>query len=142
QGDVGGGTGTGMGMGRRNAWRVGGEGRGRLQTQLRRLSTGTSTDLHMPGLVTAMLAYAPADTDGFGRRLEALTAGRDRETAVAASHWLSNLRENEGDPAGAIEAAERALALARGADGPRSRAMAHATLARLTLQMGARAAAV
>ena len=121
---------------------VGGERIGRLQTQLRRLSIGTSTDLHMSGLVTAMLAYDPADTDGFGRRLEALTAGRDRETAVAASHWLSNLRENEGDPAGAIEAAERALALARGDDGPWSRAMAHATLAGLTMQMGDRSAAV
>jgi hypothetical protein len=61
---------------------------------------------------------------------------------VAANHWLSSLRENEGDPAGAIEAAERALALIGDDDAPWSSAMPHAMLAQLTMHMGNRAAAV
>ena len=125
-----------------NSMIAGGERAGRLQAQLRRLGGGLAGDLPLSGLVTAMLAYDPADADAFRLRLEALAAGRDRSTAVAANHWLSSLRENEGDPAGAIEAAEAALALVGDADGPWSRAMPHAMLAQLTMHMGNRAAAI
>src|SRR5215469_2016101 len=121
---------------------VGGARVGRLQAQLRRLSAATGINRPLSGLVTAMLAYDPEDPDGFRQRLDSLASGSDRESAIAAAHWLSNLRENDGDPAGAIEAAERALALADGDIGPWSRAMPHAVLANLTMQIGNRAAAL
>jgi len=121
---------------------VGGERVGRLQAQLRRLGTEPTTDARVPGLVRALLAFDAVDPGAFRARLEALTDDADRATAVAACHWLSNLRENEGDPAGAIEAAERALTLAGPEDGPWSWAMPHAILAQLSMHQGNRSAAV
>jgi hypothetical protein len=72
----------------------------------------------------------------------ARAADPDRHTAAAASQWLGHERENAGDPAGAIEAAQRVLALVRDEDGPWSRAMPHGLLAELTMQIGDHAAAV
>ncbi len=125
-----------------NTMIAGGERVGRLQAQLRHLTASTSADVPLSTLVTAMMAFDPADIDASRRRLEALAADRDRRTAVAASMWLSSLRENEGDPVGAIEAAERALALVDDDDGPWSRALPHATLAHLTMHIGNRAGAL
>jgi len=121
---------------------AGGERVGRLQEQLRRLAARPATDLRVSGLVSALLAYDPVDAGAFRLRLEALANDPDRATAVAACHWLSSFRENEGDPAGAIEAAERALALVGEDDGPWSWAMPHAMLAQLTIHLGNRSAAV
>ena len=59
-----------------------------------------------------------AGTPGFPERLAVLAADPDRHTAAAASQWLGHERENAGDPAGAIEAAQRVLALVRDEDGP------------------------
>jgi predicted ATPase/DNA-binding SARP family transcriptional activator len=124
-----------------NTMIAGGERVGRLQAQLRRLSQGTSTDLPLSRLVTAMMAFDPADADASRRRLEALAVDADRRTAGAASQWLSSIRENEGDPAGAIEAAEHALSLVSDDDGPWARAMPRAMLANLMMHMGNRGAA-
>src|SRR5262249_42028448 len=57
-----------------NTMIAGGERVGRLQEQLKRLGAGVSADLPLSGLVTAMLAYDPADADAFRHRLEALAA--------------------------------------------------------------------
>jgi hypothetical protein len=62
--------------------------------------------------------------------------------AAAASQWLSHTRENAGDPVGAMQAARRALGLARDEDGPWARAMPQTVLAQLATNMGDRAAAV
>jgi predicted ATPase/DNA-binding SARP family transcriptional activator len=112
-----------------------------LQAQLRRLGTGAGVDRRLSGLAQVLLAYDPDDLDTFGRRLERLAADPEPSTAVAANHWLSNVRENAGDPAGAAEAAERALELVGDETGPWAWAMAHAVLAELTMHAGDRAAA-
>jgi hypothetical protein len=54
---------------------------------------------------------------------------------------MTFVRENGGDPAGAVEAAERALALARDDDGPWQTAMLHNQIAQLKMQLGDRGAA-
>jgi len=83
-----------------------------------------------------------AGTPGFAERLVALAADPDRHTAAAASQWLGHERENAGDPAGALEAARRVLALVRDEDGPWSRAISHGLLAELTMHVGDYPAAV
>ncbi len=112
-----------------------------LQAQLRRLSTGPGPDGRMIGLARVLLEFEPDDIGAFTRRLEKLAADPDPGTAVAANHWLSNVRENAGDPAGAAEAAERALELAGNDAGPWSWATPHALLAELTMHAGDRASA-
>jgi predicted ATPase/DNA-binding SARP family transcriptional activator len=111
-----------------------------LQALLRRLSADAGLDGPMAGPAAVLLAYDQADPVATLHHLERLADDRERGTAVAACHWLSNLRENAGDPVGAIEAAQRALALADG-DSPWSTAMPQALLAQLTLHVGDRAAA-
>lgn len=115
---------------------------GELQTLLRNINSVAKADPRVSGLGAVMLAYDPADFDAFVRHLEKLSIAPDRETAVAACHWLSNMRENAGDLAGAIEAAERALALVDEDDGPWSMAMPRGELAQLSMHVGDRAAAV
>jgi hypothetical protein len=88
-----------------------------------------------------MLTCDPADHAGFAVRLEELAGGSDRETAITACFWLSNVRENSGDIPGALAAAERALRLASEEDGPWSAAMPRAMLAQLALHTGDRTAA-
>ena len=68
--------------------------------------------------------------------------GPDRQTALAASQWLCHLRENAGDAAGAIAAAQRTLALGRDDDGPWAAAMPRTMLAQLAMHVGDRGAAV
>ncbi|MGD0604280.1 MAG: BTAD domain-containing putative transcriptional regulator [Streptosporangiaceae bacterium] len=137
----------------------GGEAQGPLMTLLRELGPDPGGQVYLSGLVRVLLAYDPggmvsfphqlaagaADPDGtpgFPERLAALAADPDRHTAAAASQWLGHERENAGDPAGAIEAAQRVLALVRDGDGPWSRAMPHGLLAELTMHTGDYAAAV
>ncbi len=124
-----------------NTMMVGGEKFRDLQASLRRLGPADGTGRHISGLVRVMLAYDPADPAAFPGRLELLTGDADRDTASAACHWLSTIRENAGDPAGATEAAQRALRLIRDEDGPWARAMPHASLAQLTMHVGDQAAA-
>ena len=119
-----------------------GEADGWLMVLLRQLGPDPGGNHYFSGLVRVLLGYDPADLGSFSRRLEALAAHPDRRTAAAACQWLSHERENAGDPAGAIEAAQRVLALAREEDGPWSRAMPHGLLAELTMHIGDHAAAV
>jgi predicted ATPase/DNA-binding SARP family transcriptional activator len=74
--------------------------------------------------------------------LERLAADPDPYVARTAHHWLAHYRENAGDVAGALEAAERALALVGEGDGPWLAAILHTQLAELTAHRGDRARAV
>ena len=142
-----------------NSLMIGGEGDRSLMALLRQVGPETEGTMHISGLARVLLAYDPADSaefprrlgprssdqgglSGFTPRLAALAADPDRRTAAAASQWLSHERENAGDPVGAIEAARRVLALVGDEDGPWFKAMPHALLAQLTMHVGDRAAAV
>ncbi len=120
----------------------GGEADGPLMALLRQLGPDPCGNVLISGLVRVLLAYDSAGTGGFPGRLAALADDPDRHTAAAASQWLSHERENAGDPAGAIEAAQRVLDLVRDEDGPWFRAMPHGLLAELTMHVGDYAAAV
>ncbi len=121
---------------------VGGEERiAPIRSVLRRLGQAPGGDLRLAGMGKAISAFETADQYESLRRLEVLADDSDRHTALAARHWLSYVRENGGDPAGAFEAAERALALVREDDGPWQAAMLHNQLAQLSAHLGNRAAA-
>jgi predicted ATPase/DNA-binding SARP family transcriptional activator len=121
---------------------------GPMMALLRQLGPDPGGKVYLSGLVRVLLAYDPVDAadwagaSGFAERLAVLAADPDRHTAAAASQWLGHERENAGDPAGAIEAAQRALGLVRDEDGPWSRAVPHGLLAELTMHVGDHAAAV
>ena len=142
-----------------NSMMIGGEADGPMMALLRQLGPDPGGNVYLSGLVRVLLAYDSIDigsfphrfaadapdrggTPGFPERLAALAADPDRHTAAAASQWLGHERENAGDPVGAIEAAQRVLALVRDEDGPWSRAMPHGLLAQLTMHVGDHAAAV
>jgi predicted ATPase/DNA-binding SARP family transcriptional activator len=143
-----------------NSIMIGGDAAdGPLMVLLRQLGPAPGGNVYLSGLVRVLLAYDSADagsfasrlaadaadwagTPGFPERLAALAADLDRHTAAAASQWLSHERENAGDPAGAIEAAQRVLDLVRDEDGPWFRAMPHGLLAELSVHIGDSAAAV
>ncbi len=137
----------------------GGEADGPMMDLLRQLGPGPGGNVYLSGLVRVLLEYGSVEAGSFPRRLAAgatdwagtprflerlavLAADPDRHTAVVASQWLGHERENAGDPAGAIEAAQRVLALTRDEDGPWSRAMPHGLLAELTMHVGDYPAAV
>jgi predicted ATPase/DNA-binding SARP family transcriptional activator len=120
----------------------GGERFAELQAMLRRLERGAVSDLPASGMAAVMLAADLADPDAFLGRLEQLSRDSDRHTALVACIWLSNMRENTGDPVGAIGDAQRALALVGPGDGPWMIAAPRAELAYLTMHVGDRAAAV
>jgi predicted ATPase/DNA-binding SARP family transcriptional activator len=109
-----------------------------LRALLHELGDRPGGDPRLAGSTKAMMAYDPADPDSFLRRLELLADDPDRYTALPASHFLSHVRENMGDPVGAAEAAERALALVSDEDGPWQAAMLHNQLGQLEIQLGRR----
>jgi predicted ATPase len=111
-----------------------------LRTLLQRLGPGD--DPALQGLVRVVLAYDWADSDASAERLARLAEDDDRSTALTAGQWLTHLRENAGDLAGAMRGASRTLTLVRDEDGPWATAMAHVVLAELTMRVGDRAAAV
>ena len=119
-----------------NAMIVGEQRTAPIRTLLRELADKPGGDPRLAGSTKAMLAWDPADPDSFLRRLELLADDPDRYTALPASHFLSHVRENMGDPAGAVEAAQRALALVRNEDGPWQAAMLHNQLGQLEIQLG------
>ena len=121
-----------------NAMFAGEERVGPIRALIRRLGSGSGGDPRIAGSVRVTMAFDPADPDAFGRRLETLSDDPDRHTALHARHLLSHTRENTGDPLGAVEAAERALALVSGDDGPWQAAMLHTQLAQLKMHLGAR----
>ncbi len=112
-----------------------------LQAVLRRLDRDAGSDRRVSGMAAVMLAADLADPSAFVGRLEQLAHDSDHDTALAACMWLSNMRENAGDLAGAIRAAQRALDLVGSDDGPWIGAAPRAELARLTMQAGDRATA-
>ncbi len=119
---------------------IGGEERiAPIRAALERLGRGA--DPRLAGSVAVLTAFEFSDPDVSLRRLEVLADDADRHTALAARHWTSYVRENGGDPAGAIKAAERALALVREDDGPWQGAMLHNQLAQLKMHLGDRGAA-
>jgi predicted ATPase/DNA-binding SARP family transcriptional activator len=109
-----------------------------IRALLRELGDRPGGNPRLAGSAKAMMVFDPADPDSFLRRLELLAEDPDRYTALPASHFLSHVRENMGDPAGAVEAAERALALVRDEDGPWQAAMLHNQLGQLEIQLGRR----
>lgn len=110
--------------------------------RLRALGVGTG-DAHTQGMARVMLAIgdearrlSPFGFVGQGPELQTLAASDDRHVAGWAAMWLSQIRENNGDIPGSLEAGERALAVADDEDGPWSRALVQAHLAGLLLQTG------
>jgi tetratricopeptide (TPR) repeat protein len=121
---------------------IAGGGRiGQLREQLRKLA-GRVVTFPVFRLVASMVALDPADADASRARLAELAADPDHDVAVAASQWLAGMRENDGDLAGAINAAQRALAIVNDDDGPWSRALSNDMLARLLMHVGDADAAV
>ena len=120
-----------------NVMMTGGERGGRIRELLVRLGPG-GADPRIAGLVRMLVAYDPADPAAFGARLERLAADPDPYLARSAGQWLSHVRENAGDPVGAIETAEAALALIDSEDGPWSAAILHTQIAQLAAQLGDR----
>ncbi len=104
-----------------------------LRELLARLGPGDNRAL--AGVVRVLLDWDPAG-------LERLAEEPDPYVARAAGHWLSHALENAGDVAGAVAAAERALALTGPSDGPWLAAILHTHLAELTAHQGDRARAV
>lgn len=124
-----------------NAMIAGAERIGPIRELLQRLGDEPGGDPRLAGSAKTMMAYDPEDSDSFLHRLERLADDPDRYTALPARHFLSHVRENMGDPAGAVEAAERALALVRDEDGPWQAAMLHNQLAQLEMHLGRRSSA-
>jgi predicted ATPase/DNA-binding SARP family transcriptional activator len=112
-----------------------------VRAMLEQLSSYSDGDPRLAGSVKAMVAFDPAAAELLSQRLETLGDSDDRYTALPALHWLSHLRENTGDPAGAVTAAERALTLLNRNDGPWHGAMLHNQLAQLKMHLGDRGAA-
>ncbi|GAA3207647.1 BTAD domain-containing putative transcriptional regulator [Actinocorallia longicatena] len=107
---------------------------------LARPLTDLGTDSAQPGvraLVTVLLAMVWRPEDECAE----LAADPDPMIRAITLQWLSHGRENTGDPAGAIEAAEAALELIGEESGPWHRAMVHAQLFGLYEHVGDSAAA-
>jgi hypothetical protein len=113
----------------------------RMAALLRQLGPG-GADPDMDALIQVLLAFDAEDAAGFEARLVGLAEGPDPATARAALQWLGHVRENEGDPAGAAEAVQRALAMVTRQDGPWMEAILHTFMAQLSAQLGDRGAAV
>ena len=123
-----------------NAMMIIDERSGPLRELLVRLGPGS--DPRLAGIVRVLLEYDPDDPAAFDARLEQLAEESDLHAAQPARTWLSHVRENAGDPAGAVQAAERALALTGADVGPWATAMLHNQLAGLTMHLGDREASI
>ncbi|HVX46321.1 MAG TPA: BTAD domain-containing putative transcriptional regulator [Mycobacteriales bacterium] len=113
---------------------------GPIRDLLTRIGPGENP--RISGMVRVMLACDPSDPD-FEARLQEFAADPDTDAAWMALQWLSNVRENSGDPQEAVVAAERALRLVSGGeDGPWAPAILRTQLAALTMHLGDRRRAV
>jgi predicted ATPase/DNA-binding SARP family transcriptional activator len=83
-------------------------------------------------LVTVVLATVSRDEE----RCEKLAGDPDPMIRAFTLQWLSNFRENAGDPVGAIEAAQAALDLIGEDVGPWHRAILHSQLFSLHAHLG------
>ncbi|WP_110207295.1 BTAD domain-containing putative transcriptional regulator [Nocardioides daejeonensis] len=99
-----------------------------LVARLRELGPD-STAPSVRALTTVMLAQTPDEID-------ALTGHPDDRVRSIALQFLAHERENYGDPAAAIDAAQRARTLAPGDEGPWRRAMLDTELSGLHAQFG------
>jgi predicted ATPase/DNA-binding SARP family transcriptional activator len=112
----------------------------RIADLMRHLGPGGS-DPVLDGLIRVLLVFDAQDAGAFEERLLALADAPEPSTARAALQWLGHVRENEGDPAGAAEAVQRALTMVDPQDGPWQAAIIHTLLAQLSVQLGDRVAA-
>ncbi|GAA3249513.1 hypothetical protein GCM10020216_081630 [Nonomuraea helvata] len=112
-----------------------------LRDLLRMLPTSDATDSRVAAMATVALA-CDADEGELRRRLAELCRSADHDVALAAMRMSVHVLENEGDAAGAIEAAERTLTMLREDEGPWFAAIMHAVLAHLVMQLGDRRRAV
>jgi predicted ATPase len=110
-----------------------------LRELLVRLGPGGG-DPRLAAMVGLVLGYDPADPAAFRARVERLATDPDPHVALPARQLLVYARENSGDLAGALEAAEGALALVGDDDGPWVGAQLHTGLADLTVNLGDTAA--
>ena len=113
-----------------------------LRVLLERLGPGTGDDTRLAGVVRVALALDQAGPAASRRGLEALAEDPDRAVALGANQWLSYVRENAGDPHGAMAAARRALELVGEHDGPWQAAILRTLLAQLSMHIGDRRAAI
>ncbi len=113
-----------------------------MRRLLSRLPTGPSTDPRLAAMATVVLACDADDGAEVRRRLAALRRDDDPAVVLAATQTSAHVLENAGDVPGAIEAAERTLALLGDDGGPWFAAIIHAMLAHLVLQNGDRRRAV
>jgi len=118
-----------------NALITGDEGSGPIRDLLARLGPGE--DPRLSGTVRIMIECDPNDP-AFETQLKRIADDADPAVAGSAYQWLSSIRENAGDPHGAVEAAEQALRLVDTDRGPWGPAILHAQLAQLTMQLGDR----
>ncbi|MFD0468663.1 BTAD domain-containing putative transcriptional regulator [Nonomuraea thailandensis] len=113
-----------------------------LRDLLRRLPAGEATDARIAAMAGVALACHTNDGAEMHRRLAELRGDADPDVARAATHASVHVLENAGDMRGAMEAAERTLALTAQDEGPWFPAMMHAVLAHLIMQLGDRRQAV
>ncbi|MFC6083470.1 BTAD domain-containing putative transcriptional regulator [Sphaerisporangium aureirubrum] len=113
-----------------------------LRDLLRTLPTGDTTDPRVAAMATVMLACDTADGAEVRRRLAELGRSTDRDVALAATQMSVHVLENAGDVTGAIEAAERTLAVLGEDDGPWFSSIMRAVLAHLSMHLGDRRRAV
>jgi len=107
----------------------------RLRGYLLELGPG-ETDSRVAALVTIMQDFTPGDINGFLSTLRVKAQSADRQVALGALQFLSVALENNGDPAGGLEAAERAITLVEPEDGAWLPAMLHTQIAQLAMQAG------
>ncbi|MDO9409488.1 BTAD domain-containing putative transcriptional regulator [Patulibacter sp.] len=113
-----------------------------LRELLARIQDVPGGDAQIAATARAALAYDPETPRALPKALEALVDDPDRHLARTALQWTAHARENAGDVAGAVRAAERALVLTDPeADGPWAGAVLRTQLAQLTGSLGDHAGA-
>lgn len=114
-----------------------------LRSLLLRLGTDDAGDHRINAMITVLRAQDPASARGAPSLVDELANSPDPIVATGALQWKSHLLENAGNPAAAIEVAERALTLIDEAtEGPWQTAILRTHLAGLHMQLGHPAAAL
>jgi predicted ATPase/DNA-binding SARP family transcriptional activator len=112
-----------------------------IRDLLRQLGPGSGGQHRLDGMIAMLLDYDRSDPAAAHARLERRAADSDRDVALPALQWLSHMRENAGDPVGALVAGERALTLARDEDAPWTAAILRTHVAALAMHVGDHAGA-
>ncbi|BCJ37783.1 SARP family transcriptional regulator [Actinocatenispora thailandica] len=107
-----------------------------LRDLLARLPEGHDTDPRVTAMTTVLMACDPSEGLASRRHLEQLRRSGDGTVVFLAAQMTSFLLENAGEPDAAADAAEEALALITGDEGPWLAAILHAMLASLRLRLG------